>query len=166
MKVFSAIQPTLVLNIFHYNSLKTSFRSISLEEEKKHSFQDSLSSSSAELNSLTGVSKLLLNALEKILHTETSKTHDASRLRSLTYILIGKLSYRVPKLFCDDIRLTQQFFEALKTEDNECCLNIQEALKYVEKLLTFNQLILNILVCWHILKKMRVYQVNICFNNY
>ncbi|CAM4762842.1 unnamed protein product [Rotaria magnacalcarata] len=82
----------------------------------------------AELNNLVGVSKLILHALEKILNTEISKTHDASRLRSLTYVLIGKLSYRVPKLFCDDIRLTQQFFEALKTEDNECCLNIQEAL--------------------------------------
>lgn len=87
---------------------------------------------SAEINSLIGVSKLILNALEKILNTETTKMHDASRLRSLTYVLIGKLSYRVPKLFCDDIRLTQQFFEALKTEDNECCLNIQEALTYVE----------------------------------
>ena len=54
-------------------------------------------------------------------------------LRSLTYVLIGKLSYRVPKLLCDDIRLTQQFFEALKTEDNECCLNIQEALTYVKR---------------------------------
>ncbi|CAF0878137.1 unnamed protein product [Rotaria sordida] len=82
----------------------------------------------AELNSLVGVSKLILHAFEKILNTETNKTHDASRLRSLTYVLIGKLSYRVPKLFSDDIRLTQQFFEALKTEDNECCLNIQEAL--------------------------------------
>ncbi|UJR33845.1 hypothetical protein I4U23_021268 [Adineta vaga] len=82
----------------------------------------------AELNHLIGVSKLLLNALEKVLNTETHKTHDASRLRSLTYVLIGKLSYRVPKLFADDIRLTQQFFEALKTEDNDCCLNIQEAL--------------------------------------
>ncbi|CAF4494026.1 unnamed protein product, partial [Rotaria sp. Silwood2] len=82
----------------------------------------------AELNSLVGVSKLILHALEKILITETNKTHDASRLRSLTYVLIGKLSYRVPKLFSDDIRLTQQFFEALKIEDNECCLNIQEAL--------------------------------------
>ena len=89
--------------------------------------------SSSELNNLIGVSKLILHALEKILNTETTKTHDASRLRSLTYVLIGKLSYRVPKLFCDDIRLTQQFFEALKTEDNECCLNIQEALTYVEK---------------------------------
>ncbi|CAF0777859.1 unnamed protein product [Adineta steineri] len=82
----------------------------------------------AELNSLVGVSKLILHALEKVLNTEINKTHDGSRLRSLTYVLIGKLSYRVPKLFCDDIRLTQQFFEALKTEDNECCLNIQEAL--------------------------------------
>ena len=87
--------------------------------------------SSAEGTTLTAVSKLLLNALEKVLATEISKTHDGSRLRSLTYVLIGKLSYRVPKLLCDDIRLTQQFFEALKTEDNECCLNIQEALTYV-----------------------------------
>jgi len=84
------------------------------------------------LNNLIGVSKLILHALEKILNTEINKTHDASRLRSLTYILIGKLSYRVPKLFSDDIRLIQQFFEALKTEDNECCLNIQEALRYVK----------------------------------
>lgn len=85
--------------------------------------------SSAESSSLTGVSKLMLHAFEKVLNTESSKTHDASRLRSLTYVLIGKLSYRVPKLFSDDIRLTQKFFDALKTEDNECCLNIQEALK-------------------------------------
>ncbi|CAF0847110.1 unnamed protein product [Adineta ricciae] len=82
----------------------------------------------AESDQLIAVSKLLLNALEKVLNTETHKTHDSSRLRSLTYVLIGKLSYRVPKLFAEDIRLTQQFFEALKTEDNECCLNIQEAL--------------------------------------
>ena len=90
-----------------------------------------ISYSSAELNNLTGVSKLILHALEKILNTETNRTHDAARLRSLTYVLIGKLSYRVPQLCCDDIRLTQQFFEALKTEDHECCLNIQEALTYV-----------------------------------
>ena len=90
---------------------------------------DGCSFSSAESNSLSGVSKLLLHALEKVLNTETNKAHDASRLRSLAYVLIGKLSYRVPKLLADDIRLTQQFFEALKTEDNECCLNIQEALK-------------------------------------
>jgi len=90
------------------------------------------------LNNLIGVSKLILHALEKILNTEINKTHDASRLRSLTYVLIGKLSYRVPKLFSDDIRLIQQFFEALKTEDNECCLNIQEALRYVNKYQTNN----------------------------
>ena len=87
------------------------------------------------MNQLTGVSKLIQQALEKVLNTENSKTHDGSRLRSLTYVLIGKLSYRVQKLFCDDIRLTQQFFEALKTEDNECCLNIQEALRYVNNFL-------------------------------
>lgn len=129
MKVFLVIQQMLVSNIIHYNLHKILFKSIF----KNFVFKIFIfsHSSSAELNSLISVSKLILNALEKILNTETAKTHDASRLRSLTYVLIGKLSYRVPKLFSDDIRLTQQFFEALKTEDNECCLNIQEALKYV-----------------------------------
>lgn len=83
---------------------------------------------SAELDGLTGISKLLLNAFEKLWNSDASQTHDASRLRSLTYVLIGKLSYRVPKLFVDDIRLTQKFFEALKIENSECCLNIHEAL--------------------------------------
>jgi proteasome component ECM29 len=85
--------------------------------------------SSAEFAGLVAVSKLLFHALEKLLTIDTSKTHDATRVRSLTYVLIGKLAYRVPTLFADDIRLTQQFFQALKTEDHECCLNIQEALK-------------------------------------
>lgn len=119
-----------VSSISHCNSLRTSFRS------EKTSLLENLNDgirpfSSAEGATLIAVSKLLLNALEKVLATETSKTHDGSRLRSLTYVLIGKLSYRVPTLLCDDIRLTQQFFEALKTEDNECCMNIQEALTYV-----------------------------------
>jgi proteasome component ECM29 len=127
MRVSLEILQMLGLNISRCNSLKISFRSTS---RLGYALQSSLFRlSSAELTNLVGVSKLLLHALEKVLNTETHKTHDASRLRSLTYVLIGKLSYRVPKLFADDIRLTQQFFEALKTEDNECCLNIQEALK-------------------------------------
>jgi hypothetical protein len=129
MKVYLVIQRMLVLNIFPYNLHKISFKS----NYEIYFFPNFvLFSSSAELNNLTGVSKLILHALEKVLNTEISKTHDGSRLRSLTYVLIGKLSYRVPKLFSDDIRLIQQFFEALKTEDNECCLNIQEALRYVD----------------------------------
>jgi hypothetical protein len=129
MKVYLVIQQMHVLNIFPYNLHKILFKSMFCFHPILKFF---VFDSSAESNNLTGVSKLLLHALEKVLNTETSRTHDASRLRSLTYVLIGKLSYRVPKLFSDDIRLTQQFFEALKTEDNECCLNIQEALKYVE----------------------------------
>ena len=132
MKVFLAIQLMLGLNIFHCNLHKILFRS-KFDFYRRNMLLNLFFS--AESNNLTGVSKLILHALEKILNTESSKTHDASRLRSLTYVLIGKLSYRVQKLFADDIRLIQQFFEALKTEDNECCLNIQEALTYVEKCL-------------------------------
>ena len=105
-----------------------SFRSKSKKLLLFHCFDDDFHLS-AELNGLIGISKLLLNAFEKIWNSETSQTHDASRLRSLTYVLIGKLSYRVQKLFADDIRLTQKFFDALKTENHECCLNIQEALR-------------------------------------
>ncbi|CAF0730187.1 unnamed protein product [Didymodactylos carnosus] len=110
----------------------------------------------AEQESLSSVSKLILYALEKLLNTEVAKTPDSSRLRSLSYVLIGKLAYRLPQLLCNEIRLTQLFFQALQTEDNECCLHIQEALS----MLSYSQKQTNV-ANKHILQQLLTEQVNL-----
>ncbi|POI34563.1 hypothetical protein CIB84_001685 [Bambusicola thoracicus] len=51
-----------------------------------------------------------------------------SKLLSMAYSAVGKLSSRMPQLFTKDIALVQQFFEALCKEDADTRLAIQEAL--------------------------------------
>nr|XP_032808549.1 proteasome adapter and scaffold protein ECM29 [Petromyzon marinus] len=67
---------------------------------------------------------MLLNGLTKLIN----ESKEDSKLRSLAYTAVGKLSSRLPQLFSKDIALVQQFLEALCKEDPEDRLCIQEAL--------------------------------------
>ncbi|XP_069812868.1 proteasome adapter and scaffold protein ECM29-like, partial [Dendropsophus ebraccatus] len=50
------------------------------------------------------------------------------KLLSMAYSAVGKLSGRMPQLFTKDLALVQQFFEAMRKEDMDVRLSIQEAL--------------------------------------
>ncbi|NXD27831.1 ECM29 protein, partial [Spelaeornis formosus] len=67
---------------------------------------------------------MLLNGLTKLIN----EYREDSKLLSMAYSAVGKLSSRMPQLFAKDIALVQQFFEALCKEDADTRLAIQEAL--------------------------------------
>uniref|UniRef100_A0A8C4UG18 Ecm29 proteasome adaptor and scaffold n=1 Tax=Falco tinnunculus TaxID=100819 RepID=A0A8C4UG18_FALTI len=67
---------------------------------------------------------MLLNGLTKLIN----EYKEDSKLLSMAYSAVGKLSSRMPQLFTKDIALVQQFFEALCKEDADTRLAIQEAL--------------------------------------
>ncbi|KFP77947.1 Proteasome-associated protein ECM29, partial [Acanthisitta chloris] len=67
---------------------------------------------------------MLLNGLTKLIN----EYKEDSKLLSMAYSAVGKLSSRMPQLFTKDIALLQQFFEALCKEDADTRLAIQEAL--------------------------------------
>ncbi|NXG01403.1 ECM29 protein, partial [Sakesphorus luctuosus] len=67
---------------------------------------------------------VLLNGLTKLIN----EYKEDSKLLSMAYSAVGKLSSRMPQLFTKDIALVQQFFEALCKEDADTRLAIQEAL--------------------------------------
>ncbi|XP_029470526.1 proteasome adapter and scaffold protein ECM29 isoform X2 [Rhinatrema bivittatum] len=67
---------------------------------------------------------MLLNGLTKLIN----EYKEDSKLLSMAYSAVGKLSSRMPQLFTKDIALLQQFFEAMCKEDPDTRLSIQEAL--------------------------------------
>ncbi|NXY81962.1 ECM29 protein, partial [Alcedo cyanopectus] len=67
---------------------------------------------------------MLLNGLTKLIN----EYKEDSKLLSMAYSAVGKLSSRMPQLFTKDIALVQQFFEALCKENVDTRLAIQEAL--------------------------------------
>ncbi|NWJ04505.1 ECM29 protein, partial [Crypturellus undulatus] len=67
---------------------------------------------------------MLLNGLTKLIN----EYKEDSKLLSMAYSAVGKLSSRMPQLFTKDIALVQQFFEALCKEETDTRLAIQEAL--------------------------------------
>nr|XP_033782200.1 proteasome adapter and scaffold protein ECM29 isoform X1 [Geotrypetes seraphini] len=67
---------------------------------------------------------MLLNGLTKLI----SEYKEDSKLLSMAYSAVGKLSSRMPQLFTKDFALLQQFFEALCKEEPDTRLSIQEAL--------------------------------------
>ncbi|XP_075681729.1 proteasome adapter and scaffold protein ECM29 [Rhinoderma darwinii] len=67
---------------------------------------------------------MLLNGLTKLIN----EYKEDPKLLSLAYSAVGKLSGRMPQLFTKDIALVQQFFEAMRKEDMDVRLSIQEAL--------------------------------------
>ncbi|XP_062455207.1 proteasome adapter and scaffold protein ECM29 isoform X4 [Rhea pennata] len=67
---------------------------------------------------------MLLNGLTKLIN----EYKEDSKLLSMAYSAVGKLSSRMPQLFTKDIALVQQFFEALCKEEADTRLAIQEAL--------------------------------------
>ncbi|KAG8455024.1 hypothetical protein GDO86_001298 [Hymenochirus boettgeri] len=67
---------------------------------------------------------MLLNGLTKLIN----EYKEDPKLLSLAYSAVGKLSGRMPQLFTKDLALVQQFFEALRKEDTDVKLSIQEAL--------------------------------------
>uniref|UniRef100_A0A8B9QKQ3 Ecm29 proteasome adaptor and scaffold n=1 Tax=Apteryx owenii TaxID=8824 RepID=A0A8B9QKQ3_APTOW len=67
---------------------------------------------------------MLLNGLTKLIN----EYKEDSKLLSMAYSAVGKLSSRIPQLFTKDIALVQQFFEALCKEEADTRLAIQEAL--------------------------------------
>ncbi|XP_063311357.1 proteasome adapter and scaffold protein ECM29 [Pelobates fuscus] len=67
---------------------------------------------------------MLLNGLTKLIN----EYKEDPKLLSMAYSAVGKLSSRMPQLFTKDIALVQQFFEAMRKEDTDVRLSIQEAL--------------------------------------
>ncbi|KAE8632216.1 hypothetical protein XENTR_v10001477 [Xenopus tropicalis] len=67
---------------------------------------------------------MLLNGLTKLIN----EYKEDPKLMSLAYSAVGKLSGRMPQLFTKDLALVQQFFEAMRKEDTDVRLSIQEAL--------------------------------------
>ncbi|KAM8960529.1 proteasome adapter and scaffold protein ECM29 [Pelodytes ibericus] len=67
---------------------------------------------------------MLLNGLTKLIN----EYKEDPKLLSMAYSAVGKLSSRMPQLFTKDLALVQQFFEALRKEDMDVRLSIQEAL--------------------------------------
>ncbi|XP_056374752.1 proteasome adapter and scaffold protein ECM29 [Hyla sarda] len=67
---------------------------------------------------------MLLNGLTKLIN----EYKEDPKLLSMAYSAVGKLSGRMPKLFTKDLALVQQFFEAMRKEDMDVRLSIQEAL--------------------------------------
>ncbi|XP_075067043.1 proteasome adapter and scaffold protein ECM29 [Mixophyes fleayi] len=67
---------------------------------------------------------MLLNGLTKLIN----EYKEDPKLLSMAYSAVGKLSGRMPQLFTKDLALVQQFFEALRKEDMDVRLSIQEAL--------------------------------------
>ncbi|XP_053558665.1 proteasome adapter and scaffold protein ECM29 [Bombina bombina] len=67
---------------------------------------------------------MLLNGLTKLIN----EYKEDPKLLSVAYSAVGKLSGRMPQLFTKDLALVQQFFEALRKEDMDVRLSIQEAL--------------------------------------
>ncbi|XP_062591295.1 proteasome adapter and scaffold protein ECM29-like [Saccostrea cucullata] len=70
------------------------------------------------------ISSVLLSGMMKLI----TETKDDSRLRSLTYVAVGKIVRRSPLLVKKDIGLAQKFFDAIAQEDSESRLAIQESL--------------------------------------
>ncbi|XP_066460523.1 proteasome adapter and scaffold protein ECM29 isoform X2 [Eleutherodactylus coqui] len=67
---------------------------------------------------------MLLNGLTKLIN----EYKEDPKLLSMAYSAVGKLSGRMPDLFTKDLALVQQFFEAMRKEDMDVRLSIQEAL--------------------------------------
>ncbi|XP_063770752.1 proteasome adapter and scaffold protein ECM29 isoform X2 [Pseudophryne corroboree] len=67
---------------------------------------------------------MLLNGLTKLINDYK----EDPKLLSMAYSAVGKLSGRMPQLFTKDLALVQQFFEAMRKEDMDVRLSIQEAL--------------------------------------
>ncbi|KAM4708609.1 proteasome adapter and scaffold protein ECM29 [Discoglossus pictus] len=67
---------------------------------------------------------MLLNGLTKLIN----EYKEDPKLLSMAYSAVGKLSGRMPQLFTKDLALVQQFFEAMRKEDTDVRLSIQEAL--------------------------------------
>ncbi|XP_072010829.1 proteasome adapter and scaffold protein ECM29 isoform X2 [Engystomops pustulosus] len=67
---------------------------------------------------------MLLNGLTKLIN----EYKEDPKLLSMAYSAVGKLSGRMPQLFTKDLALVQQFFEAMRKEDMDVRLSIQEAL--------------------------------------
>ncbi|KAM4053541.1 proteasome adapter and scaffold protein ECM29 isoform 2-T2 [Anomaloglossus baeobatrachus] len=67
---------------------------------------------------------MLLNGLTKLIN----EYKEDPKLLSMAYSAVGKLSGRMPHLFTKDLALVQQFFEAMRKEDMDVRLSIQEAL--------------------------------------
>ncbi|XP_053321854.1 proteasome adapter and scaffold protein ECM29 [Spea bombifrons] len=67
---------------------------------------------------------MLLNGLTKLIN----EYKEDPKLLSMAYSAVGKLSTRLPQLFTKDLALVQQFFEAMRKEDTDVRLSIQEAL--------------------------------------
>ncbi|XP_068090418.1 proteasome adapter and scaffold protein ECM29 isoform X2 [Hyperolius riggenbachi] len=67
---------------------------------------------------------MLLNGLTKLIN----EYKEDPKLLSMAYSGVGKLSGRMPQLFIKDLALVQQFFEAMRKEDMDVRLSIQEAL--------------------------------------
>ncbi|XP_018425453.1 PREDICTED: proteasome-associated protein ECM29 homolog [Nanorana parkeri] len=67
---------------------------------------------------------MLLNGLTKLIN----EYKEDPKLLSMAYSGVGKLSGRMPQLFTKDLALVQQFFEALRKEEMDVRLSIQEAL--------------------------------------
>ncbi|KAM4809917.1 proteasome adapter and scaffold protein ECM29 [Rhinophrynus dorsalis] len=67
---------------------------------------------------------MVLNGLTKLIN----EYKEDPKLLSMAYSAVGKLSSRMPQLFTKDLALVQQFFEAMRKEDTDVRLSIQEAL--------------------------------------
>nr|DBA28234.1 TPA: hypothetical protein GDO54_008627 [Pyxicephalus adspersus] len=67
---------------------------------------------------------MLLNGLTKLIN----EYKEDPKLLSMAYSGVGKLSGRIPQLFTKDLALVQQFFEAMRKEEMDVRLSIQEAL--------------------------------------
>ncbi|XP_040273233.1 proteasome adapter and scaffold protein ECM29 [Bufo bufo] len=67
---------------------------------------------------------MLLNGLTKLIN----EYKEDPKLLSMAYSAVGKLAGRMPQLFIKDLALVQQFFEAMRKEDMDVRLSIQEAL--------------------------------------
>ncbi|MEE6507890.1 hypothetical protein FKM82_017224 [Ascaphus truei] len=67
---------------------------------------------------------MLLNGLTKLIN----EYKEDPKLLSTAYSAVGKLASRMPQLFTKDLALVQQFFEAMRKEEPDVRLSIQEAL--------------------------------------
>ncbi|XP_040217375.1 proteasome adapter and scaffold protein ECM29 isoform X2 [Rana temporaria] len=75
-------------------------------------------------NKIKPLGPMLLNGLTKLIN----EYKEDPKLLSMAYSGVGKLSGRMPQLFTKDLALVQQFFEALRKEEMDVRLSIQEAL--------------------------------------
>jgi proteasome component ECM29 len=80
----------------------------------------------AQQDKIEPVAPVLLSGLLKLIDEPNTDKNESQR--AFGYEAIGLLSKRVPKLFESDFGLLAKFFDALKTENRNVCVSVQEAL--------------------------------------